>query len=57
MQLELNLTIESLLRECLERNLATAHLNLGRARDISNIPEAVHDELVQNAAVSTSYYA
>ncbi len=57
MQLDLNLTIESLLRECLDRDLVAAHLALGYTKDLSNIPEAVYNELTHNAGVSTSYYA
>ncbi len=56
MQLDLNLTVESLLRDCLDHSLTLGHLALGRARDITNIPPAVKDELVQNAGVSSSYY-
>ena len=57
MQLDLNLTIESLLREVLEKNLAVGSLALGSTRDISNIPSHVRDELTRNAGVSTSYYS
>ena len=57
MQLDLNLTVESLIRECLERGLATGHLALGLSLDTSNIPSHIHDQLINNVAVSTSYYS
>lgn len=57
MQLDLNLTVESLLRDCFEHNLRIGHLALGSVRDISNIPEPVRLELSQNSGVSTSYYS